>query len=101
MYGQVPGNQRFTSSGNLGRTGKPKRVFLVSMASEISTAGVITLRNGTAVGSTAYANLEGNAGSGNIIDLGDKGIRFEDGCYVHCSATSGVTYAVIVYQEEQ
>jgi len=101
MLGQVPGNQRFTASGDLGRSGKPKRVFFVSMASEISTAGVITLRNGTAVGSTAYANLEGNAGSGNLFDIGHNGIRFEAGCYVHCSATSGVTYAVIVYQEEQ
>lgn len=96
---QIPGNQRFTASGDLGRAGKPKRVYLVSMASEASTAGVLKLRDGTSTGGTEYIGFEGNAGSSNAYNLG-KGIRFENGCYVHCGATSGVTYAVVVYHEE-
>ena len=100
-WGQVPGNQRFTASDDLGTAGKPKRVFLISMESEASTAGVLYLRDGTASGDTAFVTCQGNAGSGNIFDLGHNGIRFPKGCYVQCGATSGVTYAVIVYQEEQ
>ena len=101
MYGQVPGNERFTGNDDLGRTGNPKRVFFVSMESEASTAGVLYLKDGTSTGADTFATLIGNAGSGNIFDLGGNGIRFPNGCFVQVGRTSGVTYAVIVYQEEQ
>ena len=102
MFGQVPGNSRFTAGGNLGRAGKPKRVFFISMASEAGTAGILSLYNGTSASGEKYlGDLVGVAGSGNCMDLGCNGIRFEYGCYIGAGAASGLSYAVIVYQEEQ
>ena len=102
MLGQVPGNSRFTAGGELGRSGKPKRVFFISVASQASTAGTLALYNGTSASGDKYVgDIGATAGSGGLYDLGGHGIRFENGCYVACSANSGVSYALIVYQEEQ
>lgn len=102
MWGQIPGNSVITTSGVLGNSGKPKRVFFVSIVPEAATAGVLALYNGTGTGDDKFVgDLVAPAGTGALFDLGDKGIRFDKGCYVSCGATSGVSYAVIVYQEEQ
>lgn len=98
---QVPGNEYFEASGDLGVKGQPKRVFFASILSEASTGAVLTLRDGTATGDSAFVTLNGSAGSGSLHDLSHTGIRFPRGCYVHAGAESGLTNAVIVFQEEQ
>jgi len=100
MLGQIPGNQRFVASGDLGRSGKPKRVFLIATKSIAATASVLSLHNGTSASAEEFIGFEGDMGSRNVYELG-RGIRFPNGCYVACGAGSGTTYAVIVYQEEQ
>ena len=102
MLGQVPGNERLTESGDLGLTGKPKRIFYVVVGPEAATAGVLALHNGTSTSDDKYVgDLVATAGTANLFDLGHNGYRFPAGCYVSCSATSGVSYANIAYQEEQ
>ena len=64
---QVPGNEYFEASGDLGNSGKPKRVYFVSMLSEANTGAVLTLRNGTATGDSAFVTLNGVAGSGSVL----------------------------------
>jgi len=93
------GSQRFTSGGVLGTSGQAKYITVVSMACEASTGGVITLHNSTSASSTAniYATFYGIAGSSNVYDFSE--LYFPSGCYVHCSANSGVQYAVIEYRE--
>ena len=100
---QIPGAQRITAGSAIGASGKPKRVFFVSMACNASTAGTLTLYDAASAASTAniFVTLIGQAGSGNIFDLGGEGIRFPNGCFAECSANSGIAFAVIVYQEEK
>jgi hypothetical protein len=99
MWEYPTGTQRFTIGGELGTSGRAKYVYNVSTGSSAGTGGVVTLHNGTSAGSTAniYAIIECNMGSGNITSL--DSMYFPNGCYVHCSANSGVQFAVIQYQE--
>lgn len=99
MEHYLVGTQRFTASGVLGKTGTPKYVHFVTMASSAGTGAVITFYNGTDATSTAniYASVYGSAGSGNTEDLGT--MYMPQGCYVALGAGSGTQYAVVQYHE--
>jgi len=92
----VPGTQLITEDGVLGTSGKPIRVFSVHLISG-ATASELTLRNGTLVSSTIYAQETGTADTGATFNY-NGGVRFPAGCFVDVDANA--TSALFVYTEE-
>ena len=89
------GQQRFTADGELGKTGESKMVLAIHIDSG-ATAGVVTLRNGTAVTDTIHVRESGNANSGRTISFA-PGFHFPAGCYVDVDAN--VTSVIVCYDE--
>ena len=65
----------------IGASGVPIRVFCLHIISD-GTAGVASLRNGTAATDTAYVTETGTINTGKTIVLGDQGMIFPSGCFL-------------------
>lgn len=89
------GYQVVSGDSVVGASGTPIAVYGINIISD-GTAGVVILRNGTAVGDTAIITLTGTASKGVYIDFGG-GIVFPSGCY--CDIDTHVTPScTVVYQ---
>jgi hypothetical protein len=93
---QVPGNVNLTGAGVVGPSGKPIRVFHVSLVSS-GTPSTCTLCNGT-TNATPYLQIDGTASKQVDLDF-HYGVRFPQGCYFNDD--SNETYVTIVFTEEQ
>lgn len=88
------GYQVFASSAVLDVSGDDEAVYGVNIVSD-TTAGVVTLRDGTSGSATAILQLTGTISKGVYIDFG-QGIIFPGGCYV--SLDAHVTAATVCYE---
>ena len=93
----VPGVTRLTEDGLVGSSGVPIRVFSIHLVSG-ATASTTSFNNGTAVGDTAYAQVDGIASKGVTLSFAG-GLRFPAGCYMNTDAN--ISYCTIVYTEEK
>jgi len=88
---QNSGTQFFTAAGVVGASGKPVRVFNITVVSD-GTAGVTTVRSGTSSGGTAWDIITGTISTGVNRNYGTQGRVFPSGCYIDADAHSvGVT----------
>ena len=92
----VPGSTRLTADGLVGSSGNPIRVFSIHLISG-ATASTTTFNNGTLVGDTAYAQVDGIASKSVTLNFAG-GLRFPAGCYMNTDAN--ISYCVITYTEE-
>ena len=82
---------RLTADGAVGVSGKPMRVYWVMLVSG-ATASTTSLKNGTSTSGTAYAQVDGKANEGVLINFAG-GMRFPSGCYMDTDAN--ISYATI------
>lgn len=80
---QNAGTQNIVGNTNtaIQASGVAVRIFMVHIVSG-GTASVVSLKNGTASGSTNYLTLTGTISTGATFNFGDKGILFPSGCFV-------------------
>lgn len=96
---QNAGSQLFSADGQVGSSGTPAvRVFMMHVISNSAvTAPVVSLRNGTTAGATAYVTQTGVAvaGQGTTFTFGTQGIVFNAGCF--CDVDANTTSALITF----
>lgn len=92
----LPGTQRVTADIAVGTSGKPIRVFSVSLVSGVS-ASTLTLRNGTSASDTAFDQVDGTA-SQSVTKNYAGGRLFPAGCFADVDAN--ISYAVFSYVKE-
>lgn len=81
-----------TTDAAVQASGTAVRVFMIHIISG-GTAAVVSLRNGTAAGSTAYVTETGTISTGKTILFGTQGMMFPAGCFVD---VDGNTTSVLV-----
>lgn len=94
-YGS-PGTTLVTADGTIGVSGKPVRVYHIHILSG-GTAGVVALRNGTAVTDTIWVQETGTASTGATFDYGE-GVLLPGGCFVDVDAN--VTSVAVTFHTE-
>ena len=84
---QDAGTQAIVSGTDaaIGSSGIAMRVFTLHIISD-GTAGVASLRNGTAATDTAYVTLTGTISAGKTINFGTQGMLFPAGCFLDVNA---------------
>lgn len=90
-----PGTTRITADSVIGQSGKPTRVYWVSLVSGVS-ASTLTLRNGTGGSDTAYDQIDGTA-SQSVTKNYAGGILFPAGCYADVDAN--VSYVTVGHMQ--
>ncbi len=93
----IHGVEVITANGALITSGKPVRVYNVSIVGS-GTAGV-ELYNGTAVSGTARVSFKAGAATRTTTQNFEGGLLFPGGCYVEIE--SGTSQAVIECRLEQ
>ncbi len=93
-----PGTQLVTADGIVGRSGKPVRVYHIHVISGAGGGGIVSLRNGSVVGATAWATVTGTASTGVTFDFGETGILLPAGCFVDIDAN--VTSVAVTFSTE-
>ncbi len=83
--------EKITTSQVIGTSGKPLRVYHVSLMSG-GAASTLKLYNGTDA-TTIHRELTGTSGEAKEFDFGEQGIFFPAGCYAAVDAN--ITYATI------
>lgn len=78
---QNAGSQLLTADGAVGSSGVAVRVFTIHIVSG-GTAAIVSLKNGTAAGSTNYVTETGTISTGRTIPFGVAGFVFPAGCFV-------------------
>jgi hypothetical protein len=92
----LPGTQRITADGSIGPTGKPIRLYCVSLVSG-GTASVLSLLNGSSASGTQYVSITGTISTGVVINFAG-GMRFPDGLYA--DVDSNISSATFVFDYE-
>jgi hypothetical protein len=90
------GDQLVTADIVLGVSGKPVRVFNMTLISG-GTASVIALRDGTSASGTIRIQETGTISTGKTFDYGVHGHYFPNGCFVDVDAN--ITSAMISYSQ--
>ena len=91
------GTVRVTADGVVGTSGKPIRLWTVSLISGAGGASTLILRNGTVVGDTAYEQIDGSAASKATTKTYEGGLLFPAGLYADVDANVGyATFAISV-----
>lgn len=96
MAGTTVGSQLITEDGVLGISGQAKTVYAMHLLSG-ATAGIVKLRNGTAVTSTIYVQQTAPTVSTGNTFVYEDGFFFPAGCYVDVDAN--VTSVLLSYKE--
>lgn len=78
---QNSGTVLITADGAVGTAGVGTRVFFIHIISG-GTAAIVSLRNGSTVGSTIYVTETGVISTGSTKPYGANGIFFPAGCFV-------------------
>jgi hypothetical protein len=87
--------QLFTADGQVGSSGTPAvRVFMMHIIST-STAAVVSLRNGTSSGATAYVTQTGTISTGSTFTYGLQGMLFPSGCF--CDMDANTTSVLVTF----
>lgn len=92
------GSARIAASGVVGLSGKPVRVYSITVKSG-GTAGVVQLFNDIN-GSTAANEkfiMTGTISTGATVAFGNRGKFFPAGCY--CAIDANVVYADVDYEQ--
>lgn len=96
---QNASSQLFVADGQVGSSGTPViRVFALHIISSSgTTAPVVSLRNGTSAGATAFVTHTGTAtvGAGNTFTFGTQGMIFPSGCF--CDVDANTTSALVTF----
>ena len=92
----VPGSVRITADGAIGTSGKPVRIYSISLISG-GTASVLSLLDGTSAAGTQQVSLTGTASTGMIANFAG-GLRFPSGCYA--DVDGNISSATIVFNQE-
>lgn len=95
LFNANAGVQILTSSGVVGASGKPTKVYCVHVVSG-GTAGNVTLKDGTTTSGTATDAFLGTINTGSTFELPAQGLRFVNGCYA--SFDANVSRCVISFQ---
>ena len=90
----LPGSVRITADSVILESGKPVRVYWVSLVSG-ATASVLSLKNGTTSSGTEYISITGTANTGIVVNFAG-GALFPGGLFADAdanisSATFGCT----------
>ena len=100
MNWNLPGNSLVTDDAIIGTSGAPKRVFSLHIVATSGGAASVSLFNGTDDTGTERLKLTTSAASkGNTFDA-HMGIRFNNGLFLEPN-DGNLSYALVVYQEEQ
>ena len=94
IFERGSGTQVLTTSGVVGASGKPTRVFCVHIVSA-GTAGNATLKDGTTTAGTASAAFLATINTGTTFTAEGTGIYFPNGCFA--SFDANVTRCVVTY----
>lgn len=86
-----------TTDAAIGTSGNAVRVFNIHIITSGITAAVVSLRNGTAAGATAYVTESGTASTGKTIDYGMKGVLFPAGCF--CDVDGNTTSVLVAFSQ--
>lgn len=93
----LPGTQRITTSDSaIGPTGKPIRLFCVSLVSG-GTASVLSLLSGSSASGLQQVSITGLASTGTVINFAG-GMRFPDGLFADVDAN--ISSATFVFDYE-
>lgn len=85
--------ERITSSQVIGTSGKPVRVYHISLKSGAAPS-TLSLYNGTAVvAANLHREFTGTSNEAKDWDFSDDGLFFPSGCYA--AVDGNITYAVI------
>lgn len=95
----MAGHQISTSSADLGTSGKPKRVFSLTLQSKVGGAGRLILHNGTAGTDPETARVDGVSDAQVVVNYGNQGKFFPAGCYLELD--SNVQYVDVDYEQVQ
>lgn len=85
---QNAGTQLLTADGAVGASGVAVRVFAINIVSGGGGAAVVSLKNGTAAGSTNYVTQTGTTSTGVTVIFGAQGFLFPAGCFVDVDANT-------------
>lgn len=92
----LPGTQRITADSAIGPSGKPIRLFCVSLVSG-GTASVLSLLDGTSTGGTQFVSITGTVSTGTVINFAG-GMRFPNGLYA--DVDTNISSATFVFDYE-
>lgn len=91
MAAPVPtnsGTQFVTADIAVATSGATTRVYSIHIISTGGGAAVVSLRNGTSAGDTAWITETGTVSTGKTIPLGTYGVLFPNGCFVDVDANT-------------
>jgi len=88
------GSTRLTANGVVGVSGKPVRVYSVTVMSG-GTAGKSALYNGTAISGTPYIWAAGTANTSQTTNF-EGGVLFPSGCYADIDTVGSNTSSLLV-----
>ena len=91
------GSVLFTADAVVSGSGVKVRIYSMHIISG-ATAGIVQLRDGTAVGGTIRIKETGSVNTGKTIEYGGVGVLFENGCFYDEDAN--VTSALITFAVE-
>jgi hypothetical protein len=92
----LPGSQRIVADGVVGVSGKPTRLYCVSLISG-GTASVLSLLNGADASGTQFVSITGTASTGIVVNFAG-GLRFPNGLYA--DVDSNIASATFVIDQE-
>lgn len=78
---QATGSVLITADGAVGTSAAPTYVSAIHIISG-GTAAVVSLRNGTSTGGTAWVTETGTVSTGKTFYYGNPGLLFPSGCFV-------------------
>ena len=93
----LPGSQRITGDSVVGPTGRPIRLYCVSLVSSGGGASVLSLKNGSTSSGTEYVSVTGTTSTGSVVNFAG-GLRFPDGLFA--DADTNTASATFVFDTE-
>lgn len=93
----MPGSQRITADSAIGPSGKPIRLYSVSLISGAGGGSVLSLLDGTSASGTQYVSITGTANTGLVTNFAG-GLRFPDGLFA--DVDSNISSATFVFDNE-
>jgi len=92
----LPGSQRITGDSVVGVSGKPTRLYAVSLISG-GTASVLSLYDGTSAGGNEQVKITGTISTGTVINFAG-GLRFPNGLFA--DADANISSATFIIDQE-
>lgn len=92
----LPGSQRITADGVVGVSGKPTRLYCVSLISG-GTASVLSLLDGNGASGTQQVSITGTVSTGTVVNFAG-GLRFPNGLYA--DVDGNISSATFIIDQE-